>query len=170
MQNHLDEAKKLLQKAKEINHNTVTYTLALMREELNLANATLEDIDSSEDEVAKMKRLGHLYNARSLLQLIKEKYISDDVTRLLRLMREDLKLANATLEDIDTSEKEVSEMKRLGHFNQANRWLQLIREGYITKYLTETLDYIREDLKLANATLEDIGTSEKEIAEMTKEK
>ena len=85
--------------------------------------------------------------------------VKDDI----KTLKEYLERAHLKLEDIGTSEEELQACFREGHKNSAKNWLKVARESDNHQNVEIAIGHIRDRLAEAGLTLDDIGTSEKEL-------
>ncbi len=107
------------------------------------------------DTLSQAKARTWLRHARNLLS---------DNTVNVNYVRKFAKEAHATLEDIGTSESELNELLIGGYKAEARTWLRHARN--LLSDNTVYVNYVRKFAKEAHATLEDIGTSDKELGEL----
>jgi hypothetical protein len=82
----------------------------------------------------------------------------------LRWLRRNLQNGGLTLEDIGTSEKELRQLRVEGCKIAAKLWLNALRRE--PDQYDNHLRWLRRNLQNGGLTLEDIGTSEKELRQL----
>jgi len=85
--------------------------------------------------------------------------VKDDI----KTLKEHLSQAGINLEDIGTSEEELQACFKEGHKNSAKNWLKVARDNDSYQNIETAIGHIRDRLAEASLTLDDIGTSEKEL-------
>ncbi len=115
----------------------------------------------------KIERYCFNNNCKSLAAMLLERLrvgtLGADIS--INSLRRILKESGLTLEDIGTSEDEIKQLYVKGLKLEAASWLKHLRTA-TGDSRNDILFYMRETLKGGGLTLEDIGTSEDEIAKL----
>lgn len=121
-----------------------------------------EDIGSSAQEIADLTKAIFEANARKCLAHLQQKHVNFD--SCLAEMRESLKKAELTFDDIGTSEEHIETLRSAHNLADARRWFEIFLE-----FSTEAnLEILRGALGKHNLTLADIDSSEEEVASLNK--
>jgi hypothetical protein len=98
--------------------------------------------------------------AKGWLGLVRKRSGSEEVELEVKCVRECAKEAGIDLEAIGTSEEELQELLRRGYEAEARNLLRFARKFGATEVLVNQIQYY---VRMAEITLEDIGTSEEEL-------
>jgi hypothetical protein len=156
-----EEAQKWLKRLRSgIEHYEIC--LGFLLEEAQKGGLTLEDIGTSKEELEQLRIKGCKAEARRWLEYLRSGTGHYDT--FLKYLREEVQRGGLTLEDVGTSEEELEQL-RIKYFKaNAQYWLEYLRSG--TGHYDLSLKYLREEVQKGGLTLEDIGTSEKELEEL----
>lgn len=122
-----------------------------------------EDVDVEPcAEMVQVYRKGACMSA--ILWLTYLRNGTDQYEHLTQYVREELEAGGLTLADIRSSEDELTQLQVLGAKTAAAEWLHFLRNG-TTQYAAFE-KYVYKELVAFDLTLEDIGTSKKELAEL----
>lgn len=124
-------------KKRSLEGHGIEYDVKYLRELLQKAEATLDNLGSSEDELQNIIKISNIEGARvnlNELRLPKKNWISlpsegcpGDADLLTNLVREKLALANATLTDIGSSEEEMTNLLNSAYIYSANQLVNNLR-------------------------------------------
>ncbi len=158
---HISEAHKWLG---HLRNGTDMYDsfIGHVRKEAHKGNLTLEDVGTSEAELAEVKVKGCKTAANKWLGHLRNG--TDMYDSFIGHVRKEAHKGNLTLEDVGTSEAELAEVKVKGCKTAANKWLGHLRNG--TDMYDSFIGHVREEAQKGGLTLEDVGTSEAELAEV----
>lgn len=148
----LPEARQILTQAREKGEMPPGMDVSLWAW-LTLAEATLEDIGSTDDE---RKTLTSAYWRNQAVTDLK--WFRDQKADYEEAIRGLLRMINASFSDIGTSEEELLGLKRRYHLNRAAMFLEELEMGHRCR-----VSDLRAHLKSAGATPADIGRSEEEL-------
>ncbi len=167
----LEDAKYWFKTAKKrMSEYDVSEQIESMKACLAEAGKNLNDLGTSEKEIAEILNTGYLSKARGYLKEARKKTNwlndSEDVTREIKPMRDLLIKADKSLEDIGTNKKELEELVLAHHVSKAKYWLKSTREKALKDDVSDIIEYIKKPLTEAGKSLKDIGTDEKEIGEL----
>jgi hypothetical protein len=146
-----------------------TVAVGYVYQHAHQAGATLEDLGTSEEELANMRKVGHRQEAAFWLNLARERCCEEDVTSLIGYLREHASKAGITLADLGTSEEELAGLLKTGHQQEAAKWLRFIRERAPRSDITSLIGYLREHASKAGITLADLGTWEADLEALRKQ-
>ena len=102
----------------------------------------------------------HIAEARKWLDLLRNG--TDQYELFEEFVLEEARKGNLTLDEIGTSEGELEELIIKGCKTAAEMWLGLLRNGMVC--YDSCISHIREEAGKGGLTLDEIGTSEKELA------
>ena len=166
------EAKGYLKQARAMQN--VKLCIGLMYADIDRANSSLERIGTSEKEVADMLKKEDIVtaknSARQHLQSARSNMMYEDVGYYISQLRIDVEKADIALEQIGTSEKELANMLTQGQIAEAKldakKWLQKARANAPHCSVMAEVSLVHINAHKAGITLEQIGTSKKELADM----
>jgi hypothetical protein len=98
-----------------------------IRESLTQGNLSLADIGTTEEELQLCFKTGHKDSAKSWLRMAREPRDVHDVSLAIANVRSRISEANLTLADVDTSEKELSDL--LSPPKPVQGWHRLFRRA-----------------------------------------
>lgn len=124
-------------------------------------NFSLSEIGTSRAELRELKVLGCKVSAEIWLKQLRRADLTDYDSALCSL-NEKLSEGHLTLEDLGTSEYEISKIKKSVHLREGVKILQRLR-NQPNRY-AEFIVLLRMHLRRGELTLNQIGTSESEIA------
>jgi len=136
------------------------YCLTDLREVITKGNLTLADIGTSEDELRELWVKCCKFSAQRWLDHLRNETVNYEYC--LDCLRKEIAKGVITLEDIGTSEEELGELWVKCCKFSAQCCLEDLRYG--TVEYEACLNHLREAVAKGVITLEDIGTSEEEIA------
>ncbi len=134
-----------------------------IREYVEKAGVTLEDIGTNEAEIAGLLKTSYIAEATKWLQLTRERVNSGSMDSHVGYIREYVEKAGVTLEDIGTNEAEIAGLLKTSYIAEARTWLNLARERADKQNIESEIGYLRQYAKLAGVSLEDLGTTETEL-------
>jgi len=131
-------------------------------------NEVVTVVATNEQEVQDLLINGYTSEATNWLKLTRERSQESNMDSHVGYIREYAKKANITLADIGTSEEEIASLLKTSYISEATKWLQLTRERANSGDMDSHVGYLREYVEKAGITVEDIGTTEEEIASLLK--
>ncbi len=174
MKDYFAEAKGWLAIARQKSCNgEVKLEIQYLREYVRKAGCSLEDIGTSEEELKSLRAKGYRSEAQKRLDLVRSHAnLHGEVEDRIRIFREYAKKARYSLEDVGTSEEELSDLLVIGYKTEAKKWLGFARkiQGPCQdgRDIRRDIEIFREYVRKAGCPLEDIGTSEEELKELLK--
>ncbi|MCP4355612.1 MAG: hypothetical protein GY793_08300 [Proteobacteria bacterium] len=108
----------------------------------------------------------NITQAKNRLNLARKNSLNGSVDEDLKFMNHLLKVANTSLEDIGSSEKEISTLRETGYLNEAKEWLVLAINRHTSEDVDNMLNYMYKYLEKAGASLEEIGSSKEKIQKL----
>ncbi len=138
-----------------------TSWLTYFRNALTYHGKTLEDYNTSEEELEKLRILGCKKNAEKWLEYLRRG--SSEHQSFAKYLRQDAQEGGFTLEEIGTSEKELEKLRILGCKINAVKWLGILRGGHVSSSNRSIVGYLRREIQEGGLTLEEIGTDEDEL-------
>ncbi|MCK5416384.1 hypothetical protein KAI92_03085 [Candidatus Parcubacteria bacterium] len=127
------------------------------------ASITMEDIGTSEEEIASLLKIGYTAEASNWLKLTKERASNGNIDSHVGYIRKYVEKANITIEDIGTSEEKIASLLKTGYTAYARMWLKLIQENANQYSIEFKINYLRQYAELAGVTIEQLGITEQEL-------
>ena len=166
-QGNVSNAKLLLRLVQEkAGKGDVEMEVKRVRQHASDAGVTLEEIGTSEKKLKGLLVKGNIAASKDWLRLARERAEKGDVEMEVKRVRQHASDAGVTLEEIGTSEKKLKGLLVKGNIAASKDWLRLARERAEKGDVEMEVKRVRQHASDAGVTLEEIGTSEKELEEL----
>jgi len=152
-----------------IQHEMFNYRFALktLREKTAEGGFNLEYINTNDVELEQLRIKNCKISAREWFESLQGELTSGDFEYNIGGLYSELRAGKITLKDINTSRKEVKQLRIENYKLSVKSWLELIREyGFDGYGDREFLRNLRKKVIKYNFELEEVGASESELWEL----